>query len=201
MIFMFMGRRIFYSVLTLGSLFLTVACETPVATRELPSLTFVHLRPFKLDVASIEVVNQFKSPMTPPNIEHRLPTPPATALMQWVKDRLKATGNSGTLKVFIEDASATEIRLNRDESLKGHLTKQQSHAYSASLQATILLTNSYGVGLASAKAAATRSTTIREDLSINERERVWLNLVDRLMTDFNQQIEISLRQHLRNWLR
>ncbi len=201
MISMFMGRRTFYSLFTLGSLLLTVACETPVATRELPDLTFVHLHPLKLDVAAIEIVNQFKSPMTPPNIEHRLPNPPAAALVQWVKDRLKAVGNSDTLKVFIEDASATEIPLNRDKSLKGHLTKQQSHAYNTSLRATFLLTSSHGIGLASAKATAKRSTTIREDLSINDRERVWFNLVDRLMADFNQQIEVSLRQHLGNWLR
>ena len=139
--------------------------------------------------------------MIPPNIEHRLPTPPATALVQWGKDRLKVVGNSNTLKVFIEDASATEIPLNRDESLKGHFTKQQSHAYSTSLRATFLLTNSYGVVIASAKATATRSTTIREDLSINERERVWFDRVDHLMSDFNRQIEVSLKQHLGNWLR
>tara|TARA_Y100001960_G_C14641941_1_gene811330 strand:- start:524 stop:1129 length:606 start_codon:yes stop_codon:yes gene_type:complete len=200
MIFAFMGRRTFYTLLTLGSLLLSIACETPVATRELPSLTFVHLRPFKLDVASIEIVNQFKSPMTPPNIEHRLPTPPATALIRWARDRLKAVGDSNKLKIFIEEASATETPLNLDKSLKGHLTKQQSHAYSISLRATLLLTNAHGVGLASAKATATRSTTIREDLSINERERVWFNLIDRLMSDFNQQIEVSLQQHLGNWL-
>ena len=201
MSFFIITWRIVFSALTLSLLFLTLACETPVATQKLPKITFVHLQPFSIDVASIEIVNQFNSTLKSPHIEHRLPTSPATALVQWVKDRLKATGKVGKLRVFIEDASATETRLDLDNSLKGQFTKQQSHLYKFSLRATILLTNASGIHLGSAKATATRSTTIREDISLNERQRVWFDLVDRLINDFNRQMEANLNQHLGGWLR
>ena len=54
MYFLIIGWRIFLSALTLSLLFLTLACETPVATQKLPKITFVHLQPFSVDVASIE---------------------------------------------------------------------------------------------------------------------------------------------------
>ena len=201
MYFLVIAWRIFLSALTLSSLFLTLACETPVATQKLPKITFVHLQPFNVDVASIEIVNQFSGTMKAPHIEHRLPTSPATALIQWVKDRLKATGNLGKLRIFIEDASATETRLDLDKSLKGQFTKQQSHLYKFSLRATALLTDASGTHLGSAKATATRSATIREDISLNERQRAWFDLMDRLINDFNRQMEANLKQHLGGWLR
>ena len=201
MSFLIVGRDIVLSALTLSLLFLTLACETPVATQKLPKITFVHLQPLNVDVASIEIVNQFSSLMKAPHIEHKLPTSPAKALIQWVKDRLKATGKFGNLRVFIEDASATETQLDLDKSLKGQFTKQQSHLYKFSLRATALLTDASGIHLGSAKATATHSATIREDISLNERQRAWFELMDRLINDFNHQMEASLNQHLGRWLR
>ena len=201
MSFFIIGRRIFFFALALSSLFLTLGCETPVATQKLPKITFVHLQPFSINVASIEIVNQFSSTMKAPHIEHKVPTSPATALIQWVKDRLKATGKFGKLRLFIEDASATETKLDLDKSLKGQFTKQQSHLYKFSLRATALLTDASGVRLGSATVKATRSTTIREDISLNERQRAWFELVDQLINDFNLQMEARLNQHLGRWLR
>ena len=200
MYFSIIGWRVFLSALALGSLFLTLGCETPVAMQKLPKLTFVHLQPFSVNVASIEIVNQFSSKMKAPHIEHRLPTSPTTALIQWAKDRLKATGKFGKLRIFIEDASATEIRLDLDKSLKGQFTKQQSHLYKFSLRVTALLTDASGTLLGSAKATATRSATLREDISLNERQRAWFDLMDRLINDFDRQMEANLKQHLGSWL-
>ena len=201
MYFSIIRWRVVFSALTLSSILLTLACETPMATQKLPKITFVHHQPFNVDVASIEIVNQFSATMKAPHIEHRLPTSPATAMVQWVKDRLKATGKVGKLRVFIEDASATETQLGLDKSLKGQFTKQQSHLYKFSLRATIELTNPNGIRLGSAKAEATRSATIREDISLNERQQTWFDLVDRLINDFNRQMEANLNQHLGRWLR
>ena len=201
MSFLIIGRHIFLSALGLSLLLLTFACETPVAMQKFPKITFVHLQPFNVNVTSIEIVNQFSSLMKAPHIELKLPTSPATALIQWVKDRLKATGKFGKLRVFIEDASATETQLDLDRSLKGQFTKQQSHLYKFSIRATALLTDASGVRLGSATATATRSTTIREDISLNERQQAWFELVDQLINDFNRQMEVSLNQHLGRWLR
>jgi hypothetical protein len=189
------------SALVLGSVFLVGACETPVASQRLPDITFAHMPVFRIDVASVDVDNRFTPPLKAPHIEHRLSTTPAQALAQWAKDRIKPVGQSGKLRLLIEDASAVEATIGRDKSLKGHFTKQQSHRYDFAVRATLLLTDASGIERGTATATASRSITVREDISLNEREKTWFQVVDRLLADFNSEMEANLRQHLASWLR
>jgi hypothetical protein len=39
-----------------------------------------------------------------------------------------------------------------------------------------------------------RSITVPEDASLNERERTWYELTEKLMNDMNTQLEETLRQ-------
>jgi len=197
----FNRRFVLLSGLALGATLLTQGCETPVATQRLPDITFAHLPAFKFDVANIEVVSRFKAPLKEPHIEHQLPTSPETALSQWAKDRLRAVGNSGTLRLTIEDASATETDLSRDTSFKGSFTKQQSQRYDAAVHAVLTLNDAGGRERGTATAMATRSITVREDINLNDRERTQFDLVDHLLADFNGQMEANIRQHLAPWLR
>ena len=189
------------SALVLASVFLVGACETPMATQRLPDITFAHLSVFRVDVASVEVDNRFAPPLKAPNVEHRLSTTPAKAMKQWAKDRLNPVGQSGKLRFLIEDASAVETAIGRDKSLKGHFTKQQSHRYDFAVRATLSLTDANGIERGTATAATSRSITVREDISLNEREKTWFRIVDRLLADFNSEMEANLRQHLAPWLR
>ena len=195
------NRSAFCSVVILSAALLTGACEMPMKSQNLPKITFAHLQPFKVDVASVEVVNRFTPSMKAPHIEHQLPISPAAALAQWGKDRLKAVGKTGKLRLLIEDARATETVLGKDKSLKGHFTKQQSHRYDLALRATVYLTDAGGIERGAASASATRSATVREDISLDERERTWFDLVDRLMKEFNRQMDVNLERYLSGWLR
>jgi len=62
-------------------------------------------------------------------------------------------------------------------------------------------TDANGIERGTATAAASRSITVREDISLNEREKTWFRIVDRLLADFNSEMEANLRQHLAPWLR
>ena len=194
-------RFVLLSGLALGASLLVQGCETPVETQRLPDITFAHLPVFNIAVAKIEVVSNFKAPVKEPHIEHRLPTSPETALRQWAKDRLKPAGDSGTLRVLIEDASATVTDLSRDTSFKGSFTKQQSQRYDAKVHAVLSLIDGGGHERGTATAMATRSITVREDINLNDRERTQFELVDKLLADFNGQMDANIRQHLAPWLR
>ncbi|MBT3661922.1 MAG: hypothetical protein HOA30_14735 [Rhodospirillaceae bacterium] len=177
------------------------ACETSPPTQRLPEITFSHMPAFNVDVAKIEIENRFASKLSAPHIEHLMPLAPAAAVEQWAKDRVKAVGRGGTLRMIIEDASARETTLQKDTSFKGKLTKQQSHRYDMAVRATLELKDDSGKVLAAAGANASRSITAREDVTLNEREKIWFETVDLLMKDFNREMEANTKNYLGQWLR
>ncbi|NQV83010.1 MAG: hypothetical protein HQ494_04240 [Rhodospirillales bacterium] len=176
-----------------------VACETPVQTQKMANLTFGHLKPIRLDVAKIEVVSHYQPPLRAPNVEHLFPTPPAAALKQWAKDRLRAVGRSGTARLVIVNAGAVESRLAQKTGLTATFTKQQSQRYDLAVEARLEITSPIGRGQTSAHAS--RFTTVREDITLNIRERTWLDLTEALVRDFDVAMEQNMRQHLGRWFK
>jgi len=76
-----------------------------------PDLTFANLAPITLDVAAIEVRDDYKPPLHAPNIEHTFPTPPYVAAGNLLKKQLVAGGSENVLRVIIEDASVVREEL------------------------------------------------------------------------------------------
>jgi hypothetical protein len=191
--------RILALVLALGlSLWLT-ACETPVKTQKLPDLTFAHLTPIKLNVSKINVVLHYQSPVRAPNVEHLFPTLPAAAIKQWARDRLLAVGDSGEAQLVIVNASAVEKQLLLKKGFSSTFTRQQTQRYDASVEVRLRISSSLGQG--STLAHATRFATVREDTTVNKRERAWFDLTEALVHDFDAVMEENIRQHLGRWLR
>jgi len=185
-------------LLTIG---LVCGCETQTPIESSPEITFSHLQAIKIDVATIEVENRFQAPLTAPHIEHLLPTPPSKAMEQWLRDRFTPVGRSGTLRMVIDDASATATPLDLDKSLTGQLTKQQSQLNEMNVHATLQLKDANGNILGTAAAKAERSITTREDISLNDRRNLWLESVSQLMNDFNRSMEPNIQLYLKPWLK
>ena len=183
-------------VLVLG----LAACETPVVEQSLPELTLAHLKPIKLNVATIEVVSQYRPPLRPPNVEHLFLTPPLKVLRRWASDRLKAVGKSGSARLVIHKASAVESVLKKKTGFTAAFTKQQSHRYDLAVEATLEIFAD-GRQKGHALAHATRFSTLREDASINKRQRIWFDLTEALVRDFDAEMENNIRRHLGAWIR
>ncbi len=174
-------------------------CETVVQPQKLPELTFAHLSPLKLNVARIEVVSQYRPTLKAPNVEHLFPTPPLKAMKQWAKDRLRSVGRSGSAKLIITTASAIETALPVQTGLKATFTKQQTQRYDLTVEARLEISSPNRHGTTTAH--ATRFSTVREDASIDAREKIWFDLTEALVHDFDKAMEKNIRQHLRGWLR
>lgn len=179
-----------FGILALG----LAACETPPPLQKLPELTFAHLGPLKLNVAKIDIVSKYRSPLKAPNVEHLFPTPPQKALRTWARDRLRAVGRSGTARLVIHKASAVETALEMKTGLKAAFTKQQSRRYDVIVDATLEISTPEGRG--SATAQASRFSTLREDATINDRNKMWFDLTENLMRDFNAEMEKKLAPFL-----
>ncbi|WP_119677321.1 hypothetical protein [Indioceanicola profundi] len=151
-------------------------------------------QPITLDVASIEVDDQYVPPMRDPHVEHVIPVSPAEAVRLWTQDRLRAGGSQGTARVVIRNASVMEEPLERTGGIRGWFTKDQSERYTGRLQVEIVVENGGFQGTATTNVA--RSTTVPEDVSLAEREKVMLELVRNLARDLDSQLEPAIRQHL-----
>ena len=176
------------------------ACQTPPPVQRLPELTYGHLERLNLDVAAIEVVSEFRSPMQAPHVEHLFPTPPQTALERWATDRIEAAGRQGVARFVIKDAQATATPLAIDKGLAGAFTKEQSVRYEARVEAFLEIVDERGFRKGFSSARASRARTMAEDATLNERDKAWFDLTEAVMRDFNAEMEKNIRQYLGGFL-
>ncbi len=177
------------------------ACETPLPAQKIPGITFQHLAPIKLAVARVEVTSTYRSPLRPPNVEYLFPTPPGAALRIWAADRLRAQGGAEVAKMVISNASVIDTRLKIRKGIAGAFFIEQSERYDAVVEADIMIIDGNGNQKAFATARASRSTTVAENVSVSERQRIQFKLVEALMKDFDIEMEKNIRRYLANWIR
>lgn len=176
-------------------------CSTPPPAPAFPELTYSHLGTFTFDTTPVDIVDAYRPPLKDPNIEHKVPIPPALAARRWAVDRLGATNNPDRRAVFtIERASMTETRLARTKGLRGVVTTDQSERYDITISVRLELFEARNrVGIAAA--TATRSRTVPEDITLNERDRVLFEMVESTMIDLDREMEANIRKYLAAYMR
>lgn len=175
-------------------------CASTPPGQTLPELTYGHLPPINLAAWTLEIVSESSSATASGSVDARMPTSPEKALRRWATDRLSLSGGKDYARLTIIDASVVEKRLQIKGGLKGMFTNQQSERYQANLKVKLEMFGSDGALRSFATAEASRSITIAEDTSLNQREQVWLNLVEGLMNDFNKEFETNIRKYLTKWI-
>lgn len=197
------SRRIFRGlaiVATAALPWLVTACDTPNPAVTFPELTFAHRPAINLNVAKIEIINEYRMPFETPNVEHLVPIAPGAAAERWARDIVKPVGHTGTALFVITRAAVTEEKLKTKSGFKGLVSVEQSERYEAALDVRIdILDGTRRV--ASANALTTRTQTAREDTTPNQRSKLWYALVERLLIEFDgqmrKQADIYLRDHIR----
>ncbi len=177
------------------------ACQSAPPAPQYPEPTWRHLPQYGLAVRQVEVVTQYKPPLKAPNVEHLFPHPPAKAVTRWSNDRLSARGGTSTARVIISNASVVEHALKKDSSVSGVFTNEQSEKYDGRLEVTVEIRSDRGFREAFVHAAAKRTRTVPEDVSVNEREKVWYEMTEAMMKDINAQLEQAIPQYFQRWLR
>ena len=180
---------------------LLAGCATDVEKPGFPQISFAHLQPISLNVARIEVENRYISPATRPNVEHEFPVSPAAAASNWGRDRLRAVGQTGTARVIVRRASVIEVPLKRSSGLKGAFTRDQSERYDAIIDMVVELRDAGGNVRVTAESTAKRSRSVSENVSLNDREKVWFTLTEEMMADLNTALENQIRIHMKEWIR
>src|ERR1700687_4686258 len=105
-------------VLLLVALCGLAACDTPPTREPFPKLTYGHLPPYRLAVARVDVVDEYRPPPSAPNVEQNFPVSPAPTAAtaeQWGHDRLAAAGGSRRAVYTVLRADAVETHLAGDQ--------------------------------------------------------------------------------------
>ena len=186
-------RRLLLALLMLTGL---VGCETSVPMHRLPEMGFGHLPPIRFAASRIDVVSEYKSPMQDPYVEHLMPVSPESAVRRWSRDRLQAQGGKNSVQVVIKDGKVTETKLMVDKGISGKFTDQQAERYEANLEVVINVRDERGMVVSSAMAKANRLRSVPESVSLNDREKIWYEMVESLMKDLNQGLESSIKEYM-----
>lgn len=186
------------AVVTACLLAMTVlaACEATGPRPNVPELSYTSLGAIRLDVAKIEIVDEYIPPLRRPNVEHEFPISPAEAVQRWAQDRLVAGGRQRSARFIIRNAAVHEVELKKKTGLRGLLTSDQSERYDGRVAVTLEIRSDRGFRDAFADAAAEHSRSVPEGLSINEREQIFLEITERLVRDLNAEIENQIAAHL-----
>jgi hypothetical protein len=174
------GLKILVVCLALAS------CANDTPTKFAKPISFAAEPQIRLNVATIEVVDDYVPPMKLPNVEHAAPTPPYTAVRTWANERLKAVGSTGYARVLIEDAHITQLHVRGDEN-----------EYSGRIN---VIVEAHGGDLsqpaATAEVTVQRSLTTDRDNSLAEKEEVWDQLVRLMMTDFDNGMKSAIDENM-----
>lgn len=180
------------TVLT-ACLLVLAACSTPPPQNAFPDITFTHETPIRLDVGEITVEQAYKAPLTPPNVEHLFPVQLGQAAMRWARDRLVAAGSSRRARYIVREASVVETSLEQSGGLTGMFTTEQSERYDARVVVEMQIVAGDGRIEGSLTAKAERSRSVPEDISLNERERLWFQMTEDLMKELDAQLEQTIK--------
>ena len=176
-------------------------CASGPTAPSYPEIRFADKPQILLDVARVDIVETYRPPLKAPNVEHLFPVRPSHAARQWARDRLRASGATGRAEVVIRDASATETTLKRTEGVRGAFTTDQAERYDAAITISVHILDSLGKEQANASATARYSRTVAENVTLNDRERVWYHMTTAMMHALDKALEGEIERSLAAFLK
>lgn len=183
------------------TLLLLTGCKS-VHPVEYPPLHFTQYQPIYMTVSSIELVEDYKSSMRPPNVEHLIPYSPAEAMRIWTRDRLRTAASSKkTMQVIIRNGSVTASNgSSRAISWIPWVGGGGNTRYDAKLEVELRI---YGEGVISEASVfinATRNATFSDKLSAADRNLAFRKLIADMMEEFNAETEKNMFMYFGNYI-
>lgn len=170
------------------TLSLLVACASSDAPPAPQDMSFKDQKPIALAVSDFQIIQDYKSPMASPNVEHLFPITPSKAVENWVKDRLTATGGQFLARVVVRDASVKETELPYTKGWRGWFSTEEAARFDGSLSVMIEIVRPDGYVEAYVSAKSTQSRTVLENASASDKDRAWYDLTRALANDIDREL-------------
>ena len=159
---------------------IVAACSSEEEFSAFQPLRYDYLPPIGLNVAAIEIRQQFVPSGARPDVTAQDPVPPMSALRAMAQDRLKAFGTSGRAVFAILDASLT----------------QRSDTIDGSMLVSLTIVGEDGSSLGMARAQVNR----RQSGSSGGLRRTLYEFTKTMMDDMNVEFEYQVRRNLKAFL-
>lgn len=197
-----MSAKKFRYALVAAVLIAAAGCQSASPPRPVQQvISYAHAEPIRLNVASLEVVNEYVPPLREPNVEHEFPVRIGATIERWARERLQPVGSGGMARVVIRDASAVETDLRPTPGLRGAFTTDQAQRYDARAEVVVEIRSDRGLREAFATAAVQRSRSVPENITLNDREQVYFEIVEALVKDLDAELERNMRAFMPLYLR
>lgn len=188
-------------IFSLFAVILLTACANSgevAETRRFTEPRFDANAPIELNVNKIDVISEFTPSFTRPNVEHLFPVSIEKAARIWASDRLEAVDFSSnrTAEFIIKEASVTE-----EEIKASQLFYKDSLKYRATLSVVLKISSDNGQSSAQTSIEAWRELTMPIDTSIEEKEKYWNEMVQKLFEEFNVRMEQNINQYLNMYVK
>lgn len=180
--------------------FSLASCQTVGKLEKFPTMTFTHLSKIRLLVRDIKILELQKNQITPPYITHQFPISPAKATRRWAKDKLQIGGKKNTARLIIKIAEAKQIPLKIDKTFVGSFKNQQSDRYETEISAKLEILNEKKEIEAVVEAEAQHFKTVSEATSLSDRRKIWYNMIEVLMNEFNKEIDKNINNNFQRYL-
>jgi len=172
---------------------LVAGCDSAPPRPTYADIRFTDEPPIRLAVGGVDIQSEWRPSIQPPHVEHLFPVEPARVLENWAHDRIAPAGGSARAIFVIQDASVIEVDLKKkEEGVAAVFTKEPSQRYDATVQATLRIVDDRGTPVRYVTVKATRSETVLEDISPNDRDKTWYEMTRKLMADFDRQMSTEI---------
>jgi hypothetical protein len=179
-----------------GSGLALASCAPPPEAPAFPDLRFTGEPPLLLVASQVEIRTLYQ----PTDADSAFPVPPVRAMQNWARDRLHANGQGGPARFTIADATATAKNLPVQGGVSGTFTDQVSQQFDVAVDAALELFDTRGVVLRSVRVTASRSASVLQSATANDRARVRYELVRNLMSDFDGQAQARINASFGEYL-
>jgi hypothetical protein len=177
------------------------ACQKPLPPPPTyPDIGFSDETPIPLGVAAVEVDDEYLPPLKPPHVDHEFPVRIAAVAARWAHERLRAVGSELTARVIIRDASAIATELPKTPGVKGMFTNDQTVRYDLRVEMIVEIRDAHGLPLASVSATAERSRSVTDDITLNDRDRIFYEMTKGLMRDEDAALDQHIHQYLQIYI-
>lgn len=180
---------------------LTGCTGSPPASAQKPKLTYDYMTPLQLDVVEVQVIESYRPPFRAPNVDHLFPNQPRKALKEMFRNRLAPAGSTNTMRVFIEEASVVEEPVDEIVSgVQGIFTRETDLRYRATVRINIEILSPDGIRIGGIPLRGERTHEALEGLTVNQREKLWLSMTEKLVQDINRAMTETLKTQMPGFL-
>lgn len=166
-------------------------CDVASGGKPLARMTFEHVKPFPLYVASYDVQEEWTPQANDPPAGQFVARP-GRAVADYFRNRYKASGTNGKFIAIVESAGVAHDMQESGNAVGAFLGVDRQDVYHMAVTVRMIAYDAGGFDQKEMKITARRDVSVSEHVSLVEREKAQMDALDTLIDD----LDIAVRNAL-----